>query len=92
MRTCGIKNSSRFVDGDVTLEVSLPGGSYPESPSVELRIALGMLKEDIQYGDDVVVVRSVIAGGENVGARSCAVANLFDPERGGSYSIAATGD
>jgi hypothetical protein len=66
---------------DITLVLTLPADAEPEAPSVAMRASLQMLRENVEYGDDAVVARVLIAGGADVGARACAVAEVIDPRR-----------
>lgn len=87
LRSCGIDRSEEAGLDDITLVVTLPANARPEAPSVALRAALQMLRENVEYRDDAVVLRALIAGGADAGTRACAVAEVIDPDGVGSWAV-----
>jgi hypothetical protein len=87
LRWCGIDRSEEAGLDDITLAITLPADAEPEAPSVAMRASLQMLRANVEYGDDAVVVRVLIAGGADVGARACAVAEVIDPDGVGSGAV-----
>jgi hypothetical protein len=87
LRSCGMDRSEEAGLDDITVVVTLPANARPEAPSVAMRASLQMLRENVEYGDDAVVARVLIAGGADVGARACAVAEVIDPDGVGSWAV-----
>lgn len=87
LRWCGMDHSDDAGLDDITLVLTLPADAEPEAPSVAMRASLQMLRENVEYGDDAVVVSVLIAGGADVGARACAVAEVIDPDGVGSWAV-----
>ena len=89
LRSCGIGSKEEAGLDDITLVVTLPANDRPEAPSVALRAAQQMLRENVEYRDDAVVLRALIAGGADAdaGARACAVAEVIDPDGVGAWAV-----